>query len=176
MNARPVVLYIACSIDGYIAGPNGELDFLSQVEKQGEDYGYQEFVNSVDTVIMGRKTYDKVLSFGIPFPHADKTCYIVTRSAKPSKDSVHFYTGNLKTLVTDLKSKEGKTIFIDGGAELVALLLEENLVDDIIVSIIPSILGDGIRLFKTQNTASSWELVSAKTFDTGLVQLHYRKT
>lgn len=176
MNTRPVVLYIACSIDGYIAGPKGELDFLSQVEKEGEDYGYNAFVSSVDCVIMGRKTYDKVLGFGIPFPHADKTCYIVTRTQRPSEGSIHFYTGSLKSLVTDLKSKEGKTIFIDGGAELVAHLLEDDLLDELIVSIIPCILGDGIRLFKTQKTASSWELLSARSFDTGLLQMHYRKT
>ncbi|HNP99428.1 MAG TPA: dihydrofolate reductase, partial [Bacteroidia bacterium] len=78
MNQRKIILYIACSVDGYIAGPNDNLDFLSMVERPSEDYGYQKFTDTIDAVIMGRKTYDKVLSFGIPFPHSGRNCFVVT--------------------------------------------------------------------------------------------------
>ncbi len=80
MTSRKVILYIASSLDGFIAKENDDISFLSVVEKKGEDYGYHAFIETVDTVIMGRKTYDKVLSFGIDFPHHDKKCYELTRT------------------------------------------------------------------------------------------------
>ena len=72
MSDRKVILYIAMSLDGYIAKENGDISWLSVVEKQGEDYWYSKFINTIDTVVMGRKTYEKILSFGIEFPHKDK--------------------------------------------------------------------------------------------------------
>ena len=74
MGNRKIILYIAVSIDGYIAGPEDNLDFLSIVESPPEDYGYSNFVSTIDTVVMGRKTYDKVLGFGIEFPHKGREC------------------------------------------------------------------------------------------------------
>ena len=75
---RKVIVYIAQSLDGFIAKPDGDIQWLSIVEKEGEDYGYNAFVESVDTVFMGRKTYEKVLSFGIEFPHKGRKCYVLT--------------------------------------------------------------------------------------------------
>ncbi|HEY0041148.1 MAG TPA: dihydrofolate reductase, partial [Flavisolibacter sp.] len=77
---RKVILYIATSLDGYIAKTDDDLGFLSIVEQEGEDYGYGEFLQTVDAVIVGRRTYDKVLSMGYAFPHADKDAYIITRT------------------------------------------------------------------------------------------------
>ncbi|MBL7811472.1 MAG: dihydrofolate reductase [Bacteroidetes bacterium] len=173
--SRKVILYIACSVDGYIAGPGDDLGFLSAVEKEGEDYGYAAFVQTVDAVIVGRKTYDKVLSMGYAFPHADKECYIITRTPRPDMGSVRFYTGSLKALVEQLKSKPGKNIYCDGGAEVANELMKAGLIDELIVSIIPTLLGDGTRLFSDGRPEQALELVSAQTFDTGLAQLHYRR-
>src|SRR6478735_531975 len=92
---RKVILYIASSLDGYIAKPNNDLSFLSIVEKEGEDYGYTEFVNSVDTVILGRKTYDWVMTQVSEFPHADKETYVITRTERPSIGKIHFFAGDL---------------------------------------------------------------------------------
>ena len=103
MVGRKVIVYIAVSLDGYIAKPNDDLGFLSIVEEEGQDYGYADFVETVDAVIVGRKTYDKVLSMGVDFPHADKDAYIITRTPRPTIGSVKFYTGNLKSLVDRLK-------------------------------------------------------------------------
>ncbi len=89
---RKVILYIAASLDGYIAGPNGNLDFLSIVAQEGQDYGYADFIDSIDTVILGPKTYDKVLSFGIPFPHAGKQTFVITKTARPNINNITFYT------------------------------------------------------------------------------------
>lgn len=112
---RKVILYIAASLDGYIAKPNDDLSFLSIVQQEGEDYGYADFVRSVDTVILGRKTYDWVMNQVPEFPHADKNSFIITRTSRPSIGKVNFYTGNLKALILRLKSEGGKNIFIDGG-------------------------------------------------------------
>jgi dihydrofolate reductase len=116
---RKVILYIATSLDGYIAKPNDDLGFLSIVEQDGQDYGYADFVKTVDTVIVGRKTYDKVISMGFDFPHADKDAYIMTRTPRPNIGSIKFYSESLKSLVDRLKSESGKNIFCDGGAEIV---------------------------------------------------------
>jgi dihydrofolate reductase len=172
---RKVILYIASSLDGYIAKPNDDLSFLSIVQKDGEDYGYTDFVNSVDTVILGRKTYDWIMTQVPEFPHADKETYIITRTKRSSIGKTNFYTGKLKDLISRLKNDKGKNIFIDGGAEIVNELLKENLIDEFIISIVPVLLGDGIRLFKDGRPEQLLKLVSVKSFDTGLAQLHYKR-
>jgi len=114
---------------------------------EGEDYGFAEFVNSIDTVIMGRKTYDWVMNVVDTFPHADKEAYIITRSKKPSIGTTHFYNGDLTALVNRLKNREGKNIYCDGGAQLVNELLKLDLIDEFIVSVVPVLLGGGVKLF-----------------------------
>jgi len=168
-----VIVYIATSLDGYIAKPNDDLGFLALVQKEGEDYGYYEFINSVDKVIMGRKTYDWVMKQVSEFPHVDKETYIITRTKQPSIGNLSFYTGSLKDLVLRLKNNGGKNIFIDGGAELVNELLKEKLIDEFIISVIPILVGDGIKLFKDGRPEQILRLLSTKQFETGLVQLHY---
>ena len=172
---RKVILYIAMSLDGYIAKPNDDLSFLSMVQQEGEDYGYTDFVNTVDTVIMGRKTYDWVMTQVPEFPHNDKATYIITRTEKPSIGTIHFYSGDLKTLILELKNKQGKNIFVDGGAEIVNELLKENLIDEFIISIIPVLLGEGTKLFNDGRPELKLKLISAKSFDKGLAQLHYKR-
>ena len=174
-NARKLIVYIAASLDGFIAKPNDDLHFLSLVEKEGEDYGYGEFISTVDTVIIGRKTYDWVMAQVPEFPHADKTTYVITRTAKPAVGKTEFYTGRLDELVKELKAGKGKNIFCDGGAEVVNALLQHGLIDEIILSIIPVLLGEGTRLFKDKVPEQEMTLLSARAHDTGLVQLHYRK-
>jgi dihydrofolate reductase len=172
---RKVILYIATSLDGYIAKPNDDLGFLSIVEQEGQDYGYADFVSTVDAVIVGRKTYDKVISMGFDFPHADKDAYIITRTPRPTIGSVKFYTGDLKALVEKLKSENGKNIFCDGGAEIVNQLLQHDLIDEFIISVIPILVGNGTKLFKDGRPEQKLELVSTKQFEKGLTQLHYRR-
>lgn len=172
---RQVVLYIAMSLDGYIAKPNDDLGFLSIVEKEGEDYGYTDFVSTIDTVILGRKTYDWVMKQLGEFPHADKTAYIITRAARPAIGKTVFYTGGLTDLVRKLKAEDGKNIYCDGGAEVVNELLKNDLLDELIISVIPILVGNGTRLFKDGRPEQQLKFVGAKTFDTGLTQLHYRR-
>jgi len=171
---RKLVLYIATSLDGYIAAPADDLSFLSMAQKEGEDYGYHDFISSVDTVILGRRTYDWVTS-QVDFPHADKETYVITRTPRSSIGKINFYTGNLKELVDRLKGEEGKNIFCDGGAEIIHELLKEDLIDEFIISVIPVLLGDGVRLFKDGRPKVKLLLISAKSFETGLTQLHYKQ-
>jgi len=172
---RKVILYIATSLDGYIATKNENLDFLSLVEQEGEDYGYADFIKTVDTVIVGRKSYDKVLSMGFDFPHADKKSYIITRTPKPPIGNIQFYTENLEALILKLKEKDGQNIFVDGGAEIVNLMMNDNLIDVFCVSIIPVLLGDGIRLFQDNRPELQLKFVRSETFKSGLVQIWYQK-
>ena len=171
---RKVILYIASSLDGYIAKPNDDLSFLDIVQKEGEDYGYGTFIHSVDTVIIGRKTYDWVLTQVPVFPHAEKECYVITGTARPAIGKTQFYTGPLKTLIQQLKNKSGQHIFIDGGAALVNGLLQEKLIDEMVISVIPVLLGNGTKLFADGRPEQALSLVSSRQFEKGLVQLHYK--
>jgi dihydrofolate reductase len=172
---RKVIIYIATSVDGYIAKPNDDLNFLSIVQKEGEDYGYGDFISAVDTVIVGRKTYDWVMTQVPEFPHADKNSFIISRTAKPSIGKLKFYTGKVKDLILQLKKETGKNIFVDGGAEIVNQVLKDDLVDELILSIIPILVGKGIKLFQDGRPEQLLKLVSATTFEKGLTQLHYKR-
>ncbi|MCL1674457.1 dihydrofolate reductase family protein [Elizabethkingia meningoseptica] len=174
MNTKKLILYIACSVDGYIAQPGDDLSFLDKVQREGEDYGYTDFTATVDTVIMGRRTYDWIMARCPEYVHHDKNTYIITRTERPQQGNTRFYTGDLKELVATLKSQGGKNIFCDGGAEIVNELLKDRLFDELIISIIPVLLGDGTRLFRNGVPMQDLILISSKSFDSGLVQLHYK--
>ncbi len=174
---RKISLFIAVSLDGYIAKPDDDLSFLKLVEKEGEDYGYAKFTETIDTLIIGRRTYDYVLK-DIGSSHYDngqRDVYVITRTQRPNVGRTTFYTGSLTDLVTRLKSESGKNIYCDGGAEVINELLKNDLVDEFIISVVPVLLGEGTRLFKDGRPEQLLEFVSVKAFDTGLVQVHYKR-
>ena len=174
---RKISLFIAISLDGYIAKPNNDLSFLKIVEKEGEDYGYAKFTSAIETLIVGRKTYDYVLKEigSSHYDNGERDIYVITRTPKPNKGRVTFYTGDIAELVKKLKSENGKDIYCDGGAEVINELLKLDLIDEYIISIIPILLGNGTRLFKDGRPEQLLELISSKSFDTGLMQLHYKR-
>jgi len=174
---RKVSLFIATSLDGYIAKPNDDLSFLKIVEKEGEDYGYAEFTKNIDTLIIGRKTYDYVLKELGPshYDNGKRDVYVITRTEKPNVGKTTFYTGNLTDLVKQLQSENGKNIYCDGGSEIINELLKNDLVDEFIISIVPVLLGNGIRLFKDGRPEQELQFVSVKTYETGLTQLYYKR-
>jgi len=174
---RKVSLFIATSLDGYIAKPNDDLSFLKIVEKEGEDYGYSEFTENIDTLIIGRKTYDYVLKElgSSHYDNGKRDVYVITRTEKPNVGRTTFYTGNLTDLVKQLQSENGKNIYCDGGSEIINELLKNDLVDEFIISIVPVLLGNGTRLFKDGRPELELQFVSAKTYDTGLTQLYYKR-
>ena len=175
MNRRKVILYISMSLDGFIATNEDDLSWLSIVEKEGEDYGYSSLQNRVDTYIVGRKTYDIVLKLtGGKFPQSERyNCYVITRQERKAESGVTFYNGKIEDLINKLKSEEGKDIYCDGGGQIVKLLMEKNLIDEYIVSVIPIILGNGIRLFTGGTDSIELKAKPCKYFTSGLVQLHY---
>ena len=174
---RKISLFIAMSLDGYIAKPNDDLSFLKLVEKEGEDYGYAEFTSQIDTIIVGRKTYDYVVrEIGAShYDNGQRDVYVITKTERPQVGRTIFYTGDLTELVDRLKSENGKNIYCDGGAEVINELLRHDLVDELIISVIPVLLGNGTRLFKDGRPEQTLEFITAKTFDTGLTQLHYKR-
>lgn len=171
---RKVILYISSSLDGFIAGPNNDLSFLDKMHLEGEDYGYTSFVNSIDTVLVGRKTYQWVIDQGYEYPHGNKMTYVITRQKKKSTDNLHFYDGDLKTLVAKLKTEKGRNIYCDGGAKIVNMMLQAGLIDEIILSVIPVLLGAGTSLFSTTYPKKALELLKSQSYSSGLTQLHYR--
>src|SRR5690606_4893048 len=174
---RKISLFIATSLDGYIAKPNDDLSFLKDVEKEGEDYGYAEFVATIDTLIIGRRTYDYVVKeIGAShYDNGERNVYVITRTERPNLGRITFYTGNLTELVQQLKSENGKNIYCDGGAEIINELLERDLIDEFIISVVPVLLGNGTRLFKDGRPEQVLEFVKAKAFETGLIQINYKR-
>lgn len=136
---RKISLFIAASLDGYIAKPNNDLSFLKIVEKENEDYGYAEFSDTIDTIIIGRKTYDYVLKeIGAShYDNGERDVFVITRKERPKTGRTTFYTGSISTLIKQLKAKPGKNIYCDGGAEVINELLAHDLIDEFIISVIP---------------------------------------
>jgi len=177
MSKRKVILYISMSVDGFIATEEDGLDWLSIVEREGEDYGYANFTKNIDTYIVGRITYETILKLtGGHFPQAQQyDCYVLTRAEQSSENGVKFYNGSIENLIAQLKAKEGKHIYCDGGGKIVQLLMEKNLIDEYVISVIPTLLGQGKRLFRGGVPPIALKALPVKYFNSGLVQLHYLK-
>ena len=174
---RILTIYIATSVDGYIAKSNDDLSFLQLVEKEGEDYGYAAFIATIDIIIVGRKTYDWVLKeIGAShYDNGDRQVYVITGTHRPNVGKTTFYTGNLTELVQKLKTENGKNIYCDGGAEVINELLRNDLIDEFVISVIPVLVGNGTRLFKDNRPEQKLEFIKSKTFETGLTRLHYKR-
>ncbi|WP_088835309.1 dihydrofolate reductase family protein [Paenibacillus tyrfis] len=168
---RPVVLYIATSLDGYIARENGEIEWLYEAEGEG-DSGYSEFYETIDTVLMGNTTYQHTFELADQFPYSDKKCYVFSRSEQKPIPHVTFVTEDIPAFIENLKKQEGSKIWIVGGAEILDVLLKSSLVDEFIITITPTILGNGIPLFKKENPELKLFLVGTKRYGQ-MVQLHY---
>ena len=172
---KQVILYIACSLDGFIARPDGSIDFLKKYEGKNEDYGYHEFMKKVDCVIMGSKTYEQCLEFeGWPENKKLKTIVLTKRNLrKVLGANISFYSGLLDELMKEVKRESKKNVWLVGGAEVVQSFLKEGLIDEMIISIIPVHLGEGISLFGNAGEEVELELIKNKVYKDGIVQLQY---
>ena len=173
---RNIILYIAQSLDSYIARPDGDIDWLESAESiPGEDYGYKEFYNSIDTTLMGNNSYRKIISFDIPFPYPDKTNYVFSRSAGHQQtEFVQFIAGDIIAFTGKLKKQEGKDIWLIGGGEVNSLLLSHRLIDRMILTIIPVAIGEGIPLFQTSKGDTHFTCKNVKEYKNGMIQLYYK--
>ncbi len=170
---RKLKLYIAASMDGYIAGPNGEIDWL---EAAGNlDYGYHDFYSSIDTTFMGNSTYQLTLTVS-EFPYSGKANYVFTRSAPPQDTAnVRFVSGDILSFVESLKSSPGKDIWLVGGGQINTVMLNAGLIDEIILTVFPLVLGDGIPLFAPGANLTSFHTTGCESYETGLVQWRMTK-
>ena len=178
-NTVLVKTFIATSLDGYVAGEQGELDFLeaatdtSSPEAAPQDYGYAAWMAQVGTVLVGRKSYDKVLSFGEPFAYEGKDCVVWTRHPIEARAGVLTHAGDLAPLIARLRAEGKGHVYADGGGELIRQLLREGLVDEMVISVLPVLLGKGISLFAGLGQQVQLELLEEKHFPK-LLQLRYR--
>lgn len=172
-----IFLYIASSIDGYIAEPDGNLDWLENLPNPNNiDHGYTDLLNSIDHIIMGRKTYESLLNMDIAWPYANYSTYII--SSNPTFDiktpNTYLMCNNIVQQIEQLKTNSKKNIWLVGGGDVVKYFLNNNLIDAMTISIVPIILGAGISLFSSSNP-SNWTLNNSIAFETGIVNLNYSK-
>ncbi len=172
---RKVISYIAISLDGKIAKPDGDTNWLHELPNpDNEDYGYQSFYDSVDAVIMGRKTYEVILGFGVDFPYTTTKNYVLSHK-KDLVDNEHvsFVSDEIKGWLTEIRSKPGKHLWLVGGAQLNSLFLNNGLLDELRVYVMPIILGEGVSLFSDDAISKPLQLKSSREFNSGVIELIY---
>lgn len=172
---RKVILFIAMSLDGYLADRNGGVDWLGGQDEGGEDLDtYSDFVKGVDTVVMGWNTYRQIVTELSPheWVYQDLTTYVVTHRMLPSTERIQFTRRSPCRLVEDLRREPGKAVWICGGGNLIQPLLRGGLIDEFHISIIPTLLGGGIRLFEELPEERKLRLTRTRTGN-GMVELIY---
>jgi dihydrofolate reductase len=165
-------VFIAMSLDGFIARLDGGLDWLSPFEQSGEDHGYKAFFDSVDVIVVGRKTYDVVLGFP-EWPYAGKRCIVLTSKPSAARHGAEFFQGESAQLVDRLSAEGVKRTYVDGGV-VIQQFLAAGLISDMTVTVIPVLLGEGVPLFGKTGRDVRLELVGSRAFKSGMVQLQYR--
>jgi dihydrofolate reductase len=167
-------VYIAVSVDGFIARKDDGLDWLTRVEVPGEDYGYKAFSDTVDVLVMGRRTYEVCLRFPEwPYSGQRKRVIVLSRSAPELRHADEIFAGTPEELVKRLASEGVQRAYIDGGA-VIRSFLGAGLIDDLTLSVIPVLLGRGIPLFGPEIPDHHLEVEESRAFPSGLVQTHYR--
>ena len=169
---KKIKLYITASLDGYIARPDGDLDWLLEFPKT--DYGYKDFFGTVDTVIIGGRAYHEITCMDIIWQYKDKTTYVVTHHPLIEKENINYITENVIEAISQLQNEGGKDIWLAGGGELISMLLNQDLIDEMIITYLPIILGNGIPLFKKSLKESKWDLLESKGFENGVFQVTYK--
>ena len=165
---RKVILYIAASLDGYIARTNGEVDWLDDFSKPGEDYGYSNFYGSIDVTLMGNKTYKQSLSFG-EFPYKEKQNFVFTRQKMhPTAEYVEFVNDDIVSLIDKLRNEQGKDIWLIGGTQINEFFMNNELINEIMLFIMPVTLGTGIPLFTKGTKKSAFKLLETKPYANGV--------
>jgi dihydrofolate reductase len=170
---RNVIVHIGTSADGYIARPDGDLEWLTSRPKPEGFYGMSAFMSSIDTKLLGRKTYEMSLRMGAKF---DSRTIVFSRHAAPADapSVVEFVNGAIGPFVTRLREQPGKDIWLMGGGEIIGSFLDEQAIDEFVVSVAPVFIGDGIPLIARRQRHVTLDLHSVERFEDGVVQLRYR--
>jgi dihydrofolate reductase len=172
---RKVIVHIGTSADGYIARPDGDLEWLTSRPAPKGFYGMDAFMKTVDTKVLGRKTYDISLRLGAKFDPNNPT--IVFSRHPPTADipsGVEFVSDAIGPYVSRLREQTGKDIWLMGGGEIIASFLDAQAIDEFVISVAPVFIGEGIPLIARRHRHAPLELQSVERFEDGLVQLHYR--
>ena len=173
-NRRKVIVHIGTSADGYIARPDGDLEWLTSRPAPEGFYGMNAFMKSIDTKVLGRKTYEASLRMGAKFD--PKNPHIVFSRYPPSAEvpsGVQFVNGAIGPFVRRLREQPGKDIWLMGGGEIIASFLDEQAIDEFVISVVPVFIGDGIPLIARRHRHVPLLLQSSEQFEDGLVQLRY---
>lgn len=166
---RKIILNVALSLDGFIEGPNGEYDWCFT----DQDYGMTDFMQSVDTVFLGRKSYELVISTGGDYLGNTKQYVFSNTLNKTDHKNVTIIGGDIASTVKIIKAEAGKNIWLFGGASLVSSFMQHKLIDELMLSVHPVLLGSGKPLFEGLKERITLKLTDTKTYNTGLVQLYY---
>ena len=172
---RNVIVHIATSADGYIARPDGDLEWLTSRPAPKGFYGMSAFTRTIDTMLLGRKTYEVSLRMGAKFDSKSRTI-VFSRQTPPGDvpSGVEFVNDAIGPFVSRLREQPGKDIWLMGGGELIASFLDEQVIDEFVISVVPVFIGDGIPLIARRHRHVPLDLHSVEQFEDGLVQLHYR--
>ena len=170
---RNIILYIGTSIDGYIANEDGTLEWLESTEVEG-DSGYNSLLERIDTVVMGKGTYDVVRGFDMDYPYSEYKNYVFSKSVSGSDEYATFINEEAKTFIKNLKQKPGKDIWLIGGGKLAREFFKDNLIDEIQLGIAPIILGKGITLYTGDDITQNYTLTKVEKLGQ-LAMLHYMK-
>lgn len=173
---KKIILCIAASLDQRIAEPDGSIEWLTELpNSEKADYGFKDLLTSVDTVIMGGRTYREFLNMDIIWPYSQQMTYVVSRHNWGKKENIHFITENIIETISELRNQDGKDILLAGGGELTSMLLAVDLVDEMQITYMPVILGKGIPLFPDQSKESKWELIKSESYNSSALTLEYKR-
>lgn len=170
---RNVILYIGTSIDGYIAKDDGTLEWLESTEVEG-DSGYNSLLKRIDTVVMGKGTYDIIRGFEMDYPYSDYTNYVFSNSVSGSDEYASFINEDVKTFINNIKQQPGKDIWLIGGGNLAREFFKENLIDEFQLAIASIILGTGISLYNGDDITQKYRLTKVEKLGQ-LAMLRYEK-
>lgn len=172
---RKVIVHIATSADGYIARPDGDMHWLTSRPAPEGFYGLTAFARSIDTKILGRRTYEASLRLGATFRGKDSTIVFSRQPAPPNAPAgVQFVRDPVSEVVDRLREESGQDIWLMGGGDLIASFLDVGAIDELVVSVAPVFIGDGIPLLARRHRHAPLTLLSAERFDDGVVQSRYR--
>ena len=170
-------IYIASSLDGFIATKDGGLDWLNEIPNPDQsDYGYAEFNSGIDAIVMGRNTFEKVLTFDF-WPY-DKPVFVLSNSLDSVPDDIsgkaEIVKGDLRKLIDNLKKRGLRNLYVDGGRGIQSFL-EEDLIDEMIITRVPILLGEGIPLFGKLKNSLKFSLKKTESLNETLVKTHYTR-
>jgi len=171
---RKIIVNIAASADGYVARPDGNLDWLTERPAPKGFYGLPEFERSTDAKILGRKTFDRSLQMGARFSAA-AVHYVFSRRPPPASvpAGVHFVTESIGAFAERLRTQAGKNVWMMGGGEIIGSFLDEDAIDEFIITVMPTFIGEGIPLLAPRHRAVTLRLLGVQQFPDGVVQLLY---